>query len=577
MIVRKMALISKTHYKWIIPVIHSILCIIWSQSFFLSDVTGIKTAIVREGSHISDSAETMMIRIITYLFCALLIYWGWQLFFFVIDVFRGKEKRVSRSTLVLFGIIFLIGLFAGTVSYPDKFAIMIDNYTNYAQARGFVGSYWQSVYMGCLVGGCAMILHHASAIFLFQWTLFVVAIGFVFCGIDRLQKRNLKYCALILFLLPEAYYLTFDAYRNDIYAILLMIYLSYIFFALTLRRRLSVKELIGLAVFSTFMMVFRSEGLLIGITGIAFLLVYLRGQWKRSIVLVLVFVVSFVAIQVPVKLGTDKYFGQDYMILNTTPVLYSIFNDPSVDLSYAGAKKDLAAIEAVVPVQVLKEAGMTGFRNYNWMRGKKTFNQTLSSDETSEAYMDAYYSIIRHNPMDYLNVQLNEFFSSFGLTPVRTTYSYEGEPTVKLESFKYEKWKIGKELIFKERLTSRWADYPGRIIMRDKVDHIIAMWRNMFINTPLHVLLHVLSFILICILCVMQFVLAIIRRNWRRLGFAVLFLVIIGEYIAIMLFMPDDRPAYLYPTLYAGYLSILFYYAGTVHPKRDTERGDNRG
>lgn len=35
----------------------------------------------------------------------------------------------------------------------------------------------------------------------------------------------------------------------------------------------------------------------------------------------------------------------------------------------ARAEEDLAANEAVVPVQVLKEAGMTGYRNYNFTMG----------------------------------------------------------------------------------------------------------------------------------------------------------------------------------------------------------------
>ena len=61
--------------RTVIPVIHFVLCLIYSRNLFISDQSEMKISIAREGAWISDDEETMMIRIISYLVCALIIWY----------------------------------------------------------------------------------------------------------------------------------------------------------------------------------------------------------------------------------------------------------------------------------------------------------------------------------------------------------------------------------------------------------------------------------------------------------------------------------------------------------------------
>ena len=91
------------------------------------------------------------------------------------------------------------------------------------------------------------------------------------------------------------------------------------------------------------------------------------------------------------------------------------FRNPDADFTYDGADSDLNSIEAVVPIEILREYGMNGFRNYNWTKGHRDFNQTLVSDNAAEAYMSAYYRIILNNLDTFFDVQLNCFYNALKL------------------------------------------------------------------------------------------------------------------------------------------------------------------
>ena len=81
------------------------------------------------------------------------------------------------------------------------------------------------------------------------------------------------------------------------------------------------------------------------------------------------------------------------------------------------------------------------------------------------------------------------------------------------------------------------------------------------LNPYLHVIVILLDGLVLLYLLLTLLLHLIRRRGGRRgtFGFALAFLVIIGEMAAILLFMPEGRATYMYPTLYASYLCIYFF------------------
>jgi hypothetical protein len=543
----------KKNYEYLTPIIHFFISFIWEKTIFIySNNWEVSNMIARTDEAISDRAELAIVYILSRIFSLVIIWLIWKLIFYIV---RGN---ISKKYLIVIGTIFVIGMAIGIILYPESFGIEVDNYTNYAEARRFIPTYWQSVYTGALYAGCLMVIPHPIAIFFFQWLLFCVVVGYIVVG-------SKSYIPLLLFLLPESYYLAFNAYRNNYYASLIMFYISWLYFGIkrqTQNRKPS--DNVKFVLLTAFIMVWRSEGILIGFGG---LLVYLlffvsvkKANVKKGVFTLVLLVASFCGLNKIQSIGSDKYYGQDYMILNTASVLYSIFNDPNVDLDYSGAADDLQAIGSVVPVEVLKEGQ---YSNYNWTNGHLDFNQTLASDSTADAYMKAYYRIVSHNLTTYMDVQINKFYSSIQLPESRTTYEYTGDSALDLDQFVYDSWTVGYFEIRETVGTTWWEQNPIRVALKTIVSEGIIFWRELIINSGINAILHVCAILFVCIICGGGELLKWIGDGKKeRIGFIIASLVIIGEILAVLMFMPEGRAAYMYPMLYASYL--LIYYRKTT-------------
>ena len=546
----------------IIPLIHFMFTFFWQGEIF----KGFGNweyffSVARNEKVISAAGEQFIVYVLSLVFCFLIIFGFWKI------VFSVLQKKYSKADCIILGMILVVGLLFGLIMYPDSFGLEIDNYTNFLMARRFQPTYWQSIYTGAFYGGCLMVLPHPIAVFLVQWTFFWAVVGYIYTGIGQLFGNSIcKYVALLLFLLPESYYLSYNAYRNNYYTILLLLYIFQIYFAIKKNPvNIEIREIIMFSVYTAFMMVWRSEGVLIGAAGFVMFLLFILKVHKRNIkqmaVLILTLCIFFGLMGKLQKIGSEKYYGQDYMILNTTSVLYDIFNDPDANLSYAGAEKDMENIGAVIPTEVLKEYGMDGYRSYNWSNGRYDFNQTLATDEQASAYMASYYRIIINNLNTYLGIQINSLYKALQLPESRTEYAYQGEKKTELESFVYCQWIVGQNEIDETWLTAAWKNNNNRIILCTVVSNIIGIWRDLFVNSGLNPLLHAGVFIALFLLLAKELLFFAEGKEKIRDAFLYMFtpLVIIGECAALLLFLPEGRAAYLYPMLYAAYSVIYIY------------------
>ena len=552
--------IIKTKIELIIPLLHFLLTFIMERSVFQFSHSNwdIYTAIAKN-QYISTQSESILVYFVSKLFAGIFIILFWKLVFSII------KKRIDKSIFCIFSLIFIAGLFAGIFLYPSSFGLEIDNYANYAYAVRFLPTYWHSVYTGALYAGCMMFFPHPLSIFFIQWLSFVIMVAYIFNGIEKnYLKSNIKYFSLLLFVLPESYFIVFNPYRNNFYTILCLYYFSYLIFAKHNNTEMNIKNVLYFSLLSAFIMVFRSEGILIGLGGIFYMLLFVyKISLKRISIVVLSFFICFFTLSNIQNIGSKKYYGQDYMLINTTSVLYSILNDPNANFSYEGANQDLADIESIVPVQVLKELGQDGFRKYNWTAGRKAINQTLADDHTADKYMRAYYSIILHNIDDYIDIQINSFYNALGITADSTnhpTYFYEGPLTVDLQDFVIDDWQIGANDLNSSFFTSSWENNSLRILGYKAIVGVLSIWRELWTNSGINTILHASAIILDCIILIYQAVQLLTNKRIQFMKYIIFELMLLGGFASILLFMPAGRAAYLYPMLYCSYLTSFLYF-----------------
>ena len=139
------------------------------------------------------------------------IYFLWKIVFLF--------KKISKKTLWIFGVIFFVYLAIGFFNYPQTIASMeIDNFGNYSRAIRFLPAYWQSCLYRCFLrwkhDGYSICVRN----FLFSMSDVCIRYWLRFWkNRDLFSETEAKYLLLFLFLLPESYFLAFNAYRNDIY------------------------------------------------------------------------------------------------------------------------------------------------------------------------------------------------------------------------------------------------------------------------------------------------------------------------------------------------------------------------
>ncbi|MBO6129211.1 MAG: hypothetical protein J6P79_09985 [Pseudobutyrivibrio sp.] len=543
---------NKKNVRAIIPALHILLTFILERLIFSFswDNLEFKTSIARTDYFISDKAEMIITYILSKLVAVIIILLVWKLVFCLID------RKISKEIIRLFGIIYLVGLLVGVFLYPAIFGLEVDNYANYALAVRFLPTYWHSIFTGAVYAGCMMVIPHPIAIFLVQWSCFVATIAFIYKGVNDITGGSkAKYGSLLFFVMPWTYEVVCDAYRNDYYTILCLFYFSFIFFAFKSGKGLNRQQIVIAALLSAFVMVWRSEGLFVGFGGFIFLLLFCAKTDKKNIIkAVVVMLCSFILLHSIQGIGTKKYYGKDYVLINSTGVLNNIFNDPYADLSYEGADEDLGNIEAVIPVQILKESGISGYRDYNFTNGIPDANQTLASDEVASAYMKSYYRIVLHNIKDYVKRQLSCMCYAMQLNVSPTTYTYTDGVYTELDSFVYEQRELGKEEFLNTPFTSAWEQNNFRRLVSNMIMPLILKWQG-FVG--LNILLSSLAILGIIRLFIHEIAEAFKNRQLRN-AYLFMSLIILAELCAIAAFIPEGRPYYLFPMLYSCYLTIYF-------------------
>lgn len=546
-------LIKDKRTRYIVTGVHILCTFLWAGRVLKNvgvDPVGTKAI----NSFVSDGFERVMTFALTEAFAVLLIYFLWRLVFRVLNNFK-KEYLIFIGIFVLGGLVVML-------SWPNVFTWIAgydhdDNMVAYSYAVRLVPDYWHSIYQSVLYGAALLVLPLDFMITLTQWTGFVYMVSYIYFRAKR-KGGKLRFLVFLIFLLPSTFEVMSYGHRIMIYIILVLVYAAYIFFDFLENRERSLKEDIFLAVFGAFLSVYRSEGLVIAVLLYG---IYVIFHGKRSVKGILgrigVFAGCFLLFYFPQKIGSIKYYGEDYSIMNSFRRLQIIFNSGEANLSYKGVEKDIAAIEAVVPASAIAEYGTYGYRIYNYsVLGHMDMNQSIAG-EKGKAYIKAYRSILLHNPKLMAKITLDSVVVALSDKHLYRFEQYTDE-SHDFGWWEYNGWDSGQADMFGNRHTAFIKGITEKLPVykefRGVADALAKFWHlgNMYM------IAYFLMFFGNLALFVKGLADCIVKRDKTKLGVGFLHLSTAVLLIATVVAMPEPYSLYF---MISGYLLLFMLFA----------------
>ena len=543
-------LLAKNKVRYYIMAFHALLTFLWADRV-LKNVGEIAIGTKVINDVVSRRLENIMAYFFSEFFAILFIYLFWKLFFYAINHFR--------KSYVVFLILFIAGLVLLLLSWPAVFARSNDNFITYSCAVRLTPDYWHSAYSSFIYAGCLLFFPADFMITIVQWAFFVFMLAYFYYRIENVAPK-LKYLVFFIFLLPDTLLIIMDSYRICQYTILILIYVALTMIDVIEKKNRIFREYVAIAALGAFLAVWRNEGI---IFSTAFFLIHVictgsKSLWNKF-QRVLLFAILFGIILIPQKIGESKYYGKDYHILNSLYPLQAFLNDSETHLGYDTAEDNISAIDAVVPVNVIKEYGLDGYRRYNYnIKGNTDFNQSLSRKEESTAYMSAYTSILLHNPQSVIKLVWDNILYALSL---RHAYFWGApvseEEHVPLAAWGSEMWDRSSVDFYSNGHTAFLNAFTEKIGIGQKLINVQSQYALFF----LHKKGFLFSFFAFCIFHLWVFARGLIQMIGKKeltafcLGLASL--TMLCEYLALLLVMPS--PSYIY-FIISNYISLAIGY-----------------
>ena len=552
----------------LIPLSHFILSFLYSSTIFLYDIDFMKNnGPVVINNCVSTFMEYSICLFLTKFFALIIIFSAWNIIFYLI------RNRHTKSWISIAIPIFIIGLIIVFINLPESFSYEVDNFINYSYAIRYLPHYWHHIFTSCFYGACLTFIPNQFSIGIVQWIIFISVFFYFYDFLVYHKQTNKKLIKLLyaIFLFPDTYMIILNPYRNCLYAIISSLFFILIFKTAKIKefsfKRFGIIFSLGILV-----ALWRSEGIVLGILGFGFFCMICNINNRRKVKSFFAFLLTFIIFSVPQKIGDKKYYGSDYMIINTIRPLQFILRNKD-NISYAHAEEDFAIIDKFYPLDVISQHGIAGYWDIN-IKKMGNYVQTSLSRNDTKLYMKAYYSLLLHCPQYFVKSQLSFFLYAIGIPKNFYIPNYTG-PDNKLGSHP-NVWSAG-ENEYNTTFVKEWEKSKLRARLNNCIDvvcstYILLIHYWQFIELlPRTILIFSMIFI---------FFYEIYSFIRRKKDFSIIFLFIpflwLSELCMIFLFMPDGRTAYLYPFFLNAFF-ILFYFVSLIdfkhmHPKELIKR-----
>ncbi len=545
----------KSLYKYVLPIIHFILSFFYERKIFIFEYDKSPIATIAMNNIISDKAERIIGYFFAKIFAAVFILFLWEILFYVIKNIRKLYVDILLVLACAGGVLIFC-------LWPATFAASADNYITFTYALRFWPEYWHSIYTSFIYSACMMVLPFPIFISVFQWIFACFTMSYIFIRIREntvLQKGG-RFLIFVLFLMPRAYTLFTDSYRTEIYTWFCVLMISKFLLDLIENRKMDKLHFICFMVALGLLSVWRTEGIILGVLLFVICLLFMQKfTFAKSLVYGALMAVIIVVFMLPQKLGDLKYYGKDYSFINSFPTLQNILNESDSDLSYEGAEKDLTAIDALTPIELLKKYGMDGYRRYNYAKGRLDINQSMADKETADEYMKAYYSLVLHNPMIYAKTQISMLMKILMIRDSSYVVYYNEEISDDLPPWHLNAWDIGYEDLrsvssAEERYSSEKYGIFLEKVMTAKENTEDTLRK-----------IHFYSFLLIIIplmeiYIVVRELILLIKKQKSMPGIGATALALLMQAAAIVMVMPAAYLVYLHAFYCASLVTVIVYF-----------------
>lgn len=550
--------------RYLFPMIHFLLSFLYERRILLFGPGRDITLPIPRNNIISDAGERVMGYVISKLFAAVLIFFLWYLFFWVL------ENRSVKKNVRFFLIGFAICLIGVLLIWPLPFVESIDNYITYSFARRFWPEYWHSAYTGFLYAAALMVVPSPVFITVFQLIFGFFVMGYLYNRMvdSPVLKGKGKYFIFLIFLMPGTYKLFTDSYRTESYALLSMFAVAMTAMDIVDQKKRGTRFLVCNILLCGFIGVWRTEGIILGfLLFLVQLLFIYRYKPLKSALLFLCLLLVFGVFLLPQKLGDIKYYGKDYSFINSFPSLRNILASSDADLSYEGAEEDLAALEAVTPVELIRYYGMDGYRRYNYANGRQDINQSLAEDETASAYMKAYYRIVWHNLPIYAKTQICMLLKAIMVIPEEYVVYSDQRPVQDLPPWFLMSWEVGSQDFERTGFVSKWANnveihQRSFVFVKKVMDGVANVLRKTYFHSLLLILLPLFEVFLF-----FNEGIRLVKKKKNFFGLAGIAFLLLGQAAAIVLVMPAGYLVYFHAYYFCSFILCLIY-AATVRAGR---------
>ena len=545
--------IKNNRARLIITVIHVLLTLVWSKYVFREvGINPFGTKLI--STLISRKVELAMTYLLTELFAVILVYFFWKLVFGFFSTFR-KTYLICLGLFIV-GAVFIGLIYPGCVSWIG--GSFDDNVITYADAVRLVPDYWHSIYHSVIYGASLLFCPVNFSIPLVQSGLFVYAIYYIFHRVEE-YAGNKKWFVFILYIFPFTLELMCYGHRIMYYTLFALIYITYIWFDIVEKKERKFKEDLEFIVLGSFLSVYRSEGMIIGLL-LFFIYQFFRKKKSLKVLAleVVIFLVMVVALKMPQKVGDIRYYGKDYQIINTCNRLRVIFNnEDEAVLNYPGAVMDIIAISDLVPTRVLAQYGEGGYRRYNnTVKGNPDINQSCAGEKT-DAYLKAYRNIMLHNPKLMGKYILESVYYATTNRKIYFLDFYTGEDSG-VEMWTSNAWDIGRADMSRQSLSLKWSELTGKLGLYEKVREF---YRNYI--SVLYKMRIILGFIILLalfniFLFVKETVFAIKKKEKEHLGKGLISLTLLALLLGTIVTMPDGLLYYFVISIYLMTCIVYF-------------------
>lgn len=546
---------SNKKRKWLLPILHIMAVLLYAV--FGAKHTEYPYAIPAQiyDSPWSDGMERLFHMGMSALYGIILIFLVWKVFFLLLS-----KKRKMPFFLIFAAFVICVLVF------PSNFSYEPDNFTNYSYAVRNISDYWQNVHVGYLYRACLWVFPHPLVLPVIQLCSLLGAIYYISVRVKRLFGKTASYVPYCLIAFPEFLEIGTNPYRNNIYTVMCIWFFAILFLDCLEQRKRKGWELACLCVAGGFLTVFRSEGIvLLGVVFFALWLLY-RLDIRKTALYFALCLCACLLFAFPQKLGEKKYYGGEYSMINSMNMLKEILSNPNADYTYGTAEEDLTAINRVVSLDALMVYGIQGYRANNY-EIHQTINQSCVTLKEQEDFISAARNIIFHNPGIFLMDRIAMFCESNGVLSDAQD-PYPTEEWNKMFAALLEQWNFSYNEIISDAFPKSFFYNKAKVSFADQLTDLQVDYYNLLCDTKILIISRLLVFLLFPVIVIYDVRLCGKKERSFFIGAA---LMLLFQLAAVILFSPEGRGPYYYPS-YFVMLSSCFLLALDVMRKSKAVR-----